>query len=152
MNHTYPEAITPNCAYFVQLLYYLFLYGNYAEALSISQRLASLYESAHGERHGSTIRMKWRMAEAYYFLKKYADSVQLLNAILPDAKSVLGTKHGVTMSIQSRLAACLSRIGDGKKALQMLDEIIPVSEHVFGENHPNVLIDKFNKEIGRAHV
>jgi eukaryotic-like serine/threonine-protein kinase len=144
----------PNAPPVLELLHFravaLFALGQYAEALSAFESVASARRLTLGESHRATLDSEKSACDCLANLGRTGEALARLRELRDRVGRLFGEEHPETLLIDASIGGTIALGGDRDAALQTLTALLATQERVLGPDHPHTTQTRSNLDALRA--
>ena len=117
--------------------------GDPQAALSLSNAV-NLLDETLGPDHPDTLTSRGNLADAYWYVGRPDQTIDLHKKILADCLRVLGPDHPHTLASRNNLASAYRSAGKLGEAIDLHEQNLTDRERVLGPDHPDTLNSRNN--------
>lgn len=123
----------------INLMRYLFQWGDHEEAANLAQRARAEFEEKLGPTHPQTLDVSQRLGLYLWVLGKYGDAARLNQLTLQRRIEVSGEEGEEIFALQSNIVTDYRAQGDFAGASKLSEEVYQKSRRLFGDDDPETL-------------
>ncbi|KFU79385.1 Tetratricopeptide repeat-containing protein [Amycolatopsis lurida] len=124
---------------YINLMRYLFEYGDHEEAARLGLEARKRFTSALGPTHPQTLEVSSRLGLYLWAIGRYSEAAELNQRTLALRLQVSGEENEETFALQRNITIDLRAQGDFAAATKLSEEIYQKSKRMFGEDDPETL-------------
>ena len=131
----------------INLMRYLFQWGDHEEAASLARRARARFEEKLGPAHRQSLEVSQRLGFYLWTLGRYEEAARINQLTLQRMIQVTGTDSEETFGLQTNIIIDLRAQGDFAAAITLSEEIRQKSKRLFGEDDPETLDAAFQHAL-----
>jgi hypothetical protein len=132
---------------YINLMRYLFEYGDHEEAARLGQEARKRFTDALGPTHSQTLEVSSRLGLYLGAIGRYAEAAELNQRTLALRLQVSGEENEETFALQQNITIDLRAQGDFAAAAKLSEEVYDKTKRMFGEDDPETLNAAFQHGI-----
>lgn len=119
--------------------------GRYEEIVALLEKISqSRLETLIAAGQPITLRIMTNLADAYWHLERYEDSIRVEALLLEETAQLLGRNHIATLSVMATVGSMYWRQGRLAAAAQIEKKVWRLRKKILGEAHPDTLTAALN--------